>query len=282
MALYIENGVSDTLTQRYSIKVPLCQLPTTRNPPMTSDISSSLSSLLEWPESSQDAQPRDNFINDGATETTETPTELLAFQRDELRRYRHRERVGGSSPRRRSASPDHRAKLSERLPPGADSGADPVSNENFRINNQRLLLTYANSTGLRVEDLTSFVESLGGVHRIGRERHANGELHYHVYIDFGKRFQTRSCRRFDIQSGGGVFHPNIAKISRTPGRVWDYVGKEGDIVSATAERPRDSGATGGGRATAEELLACYDERDENSVCTPLNHAQTKANIQTVS
>lgn len=249
---------------------------------MTSITSSSLSSLLEWPDSSQDAQPRENFIDDASSEATETPTDLLAFQRDELRRFRHRERVGSGTQRRRSASPDAASQPVEHEPRREDSGADPVSNENFRINNQRLLLTYANSTGLRVEDLTSFVESLGGVHRIGRERHANGELHYHVYIDFGKRFQTRSCRRFDIQSNGGVYHPNIAKISRTPGRVWDYVGKEGDIVSATAERPRDSGATGGGRATAEELLACYDERDENSVCTPLNHAQTKANIKTVS
>jgi len=68
---------------------------------------------------------------------------------------------------------------------------------------------------------------------IARERHADGGLHYHVFVEFEKPFSTRRTEAFDVAGR----HPNIALVGKTPRVAWDYVCKEGDIVGGGAEAP---------------------------------------------
>ena len=97
--------------------------------------------------------------------------------------------------------------------------------------------------------------NLGAEVIIGRERHVDGGLHYHVFVDFGpdKRWGTRNARSWDIQGQ----HPNIVRVAQTPWLSYDYAIKEGDVVLGGAERPdpnssetnrRSGGAEPGSRA----------------------------------
>lgn len=74
--------------------------------------------------------------------------------------------------------------------------------------------------------------------RIGRETHQDGGTHYHAFFQFNKRFQTRNSRHFDIQG----CHPNITIVRYHPHKAWDYVGKEGDVVHETCQRPSETAA----------------------------------------
>jgi len=83
---------------------------------------------------------------------------------------------------------------------------------NFYLQNQRLLITYPSHIP------KDFLESFFKVNMGAKEliiAHENGDAnsvtpyeHTHVYVDFGRRFQTRNCRFFDI----GTLHPHIKKI----------------------------------------------------------------------
>jgi len=104
----------------------------------------------------------------------------------------------------------------------------------FRFAGQRAMLTYSQvPDGWDVTPLRDALEQLGATYRIGRELHQDGGVHYHAYVDFGRRFETEDKRRFDIAG----HHPNILCVRRTFMYAYDYAGKDGDIVFCTAERP---------------------------------------------
>ena len=107
----------------------------------------------------------------------------------------------------------------------------------FRINNRRLLLTYP-QVGPQFDwgRLRDHLHGLGFKSIIGRESHADGGIHYHVYCDHGGAFQSRNARVFDVDGS----HPNIEPVRNRPGTVYDYVGKDGDVVhDDTGGRPDD-------------------------------------------
>lgn len=111
----------------------------------------------------------------------------------------------------------------------------------FRINNRRILLTYA-QVGLDFDwqGIVRKLHELGFHSRIARELHADGGIHFHVYADHGTPFSTRCARTFDV---GGA-HPNIEPIRRSPHTVFEYVGKDGDVVHddiPVGQRPVDGG-----------------------------------------
>ena len=62
---------------------------------------------------------------------------------------------------------------------------------------------------------------------IARETHADGGIHLHAFVDFGRRVDIRDPRRFDVDG----FHPNIQPCGRTPQKMLDYAIKDGDIVA---------------------------------------------------
>lgn len=68
---------------------------------------------------------------------------------------------------------------------------------------------------------------------IGRELHEDGGIHYHVFVDFGRLFSSRKTDIFDV----GGRHPNIQPARKTPGKMFDYAIKDGDVVAGGLERP---------------------------------------------
>lgn len=68
-------------------------------------------------------------------------------------------------------------------------------------------------------------ERIAALYVIGRELHADGGVHFHCFLDFGRQFSSRDTRIFDIRGQ----HPNILRVGRTPRRSYDYAIKDGDI-----------------------------------------------------
>jgi len=87
-----------------------------------------------------------------------------------------------------------------------------VDDNKFRLNNQRMLITYAKSD-LKKKALKEFFISkskkkLPCKVKIARETHKDGSKHMHVLVDYGYRFQSTSLRIFDFEGR----HPNIKPI----------------------------------------------------------------------
>lgn len=140
------------------------------------------------------------------------------------------------------------------------------------------LLTYAQSDGL---DPWAVVDMLSA-HRaeciIGRELHADGGIHHHAFVDFGRQFSSRKTDVFDV----GGFHPNIQKSLGTPEKGYDYAVKDGDVVAGGLERPLSGQSGSGARTsrvvwttitmadTAEEFWELCHELAPEHVCRSFN------------
>lgn len=90
----------------------------------------------------------------------------------------------------------------------------------FYFQGQKLLLTYPH-IHIEKEALLEFIAACAGLKlKFVRAAHETGHAagipyqHTHVLIDFGQRFQTRDCRRFDwnSQSEFGILHPNFRPV----------------------------------------------------------------------
>ena len=101
--------------------------------------------------------------------------------------------------------------------------------------------TEAPEAGLSAERIIEFLKSLGCTRWcIGRELHADGGLHFHVFAERRSRFDTENPRYFDI----GPFHPNIASVKKLPGLLSTYARMADtylEEVSASLERAATSG-----------------------------------------
>ncbi len=110
----------------------------------------------------------------------------------------------------------------------------------YRLQAKNILLTYSqvnNDDFLRTpsahfEHCTSLLGPID-VYRLGRELHQDGGTHYHAFIGARNRCSTRNARLFDFNG----YHPNVRPISKTPGRSWDYVGKDDDVIFEHGEKP---------------------------------------------
>jgi Geminivirus Rep catalytic domain len=91
-------------------------------------------------------------------------------------------------------------------------------------------------------------DGLGAFIRLGRELHADGGTHFHLFADFQQPFSTRDVRRFDYSDA----HPNIEGIRRTPRKAWEYAGKDGDILlDDPAAEPPDT--RGGAKRSRDDI-----------------------------
>ena len=108
----------------------------------------------------------------------------------------------------------------------------------FYVNSRYVLLTYAQSGSLDPFDVVDHLASIHGECIVGREHHRDGGVHLHAFVDFGRKFRSRSATVFDVAG----FHPNISPSFGNPGRGFDYAIKDGDICAGGLERPGDAGA----------------------------------------
>ena len=98
---------------------------------------------------------------------------------------------------------------------------------NFRLQARYVLLTYSQCGDLDPQLVCDHLATLHAECLIGREAHADGGLHLHAFVDFGKKVDIRDCRLFDVDNQ----HPNITPCGRTPQKMLDYAVKDGDIVA---------------------------------------------------
>lgn len=131
----------------------------------------------------------------------------------------------------------------------------------FVVKNAKyLLLTYAQAEDVDPWSILNALTESGAECIIGRERHLDGGVHYHVFVDFGgKQWSTRNARCFDI----GGHHPNIEKVNRTPWKSYDYAIKDGDVVCGGASRPveRDDAESSGAAQQWQEVVKA-ESREE--------------------
>jgi hypothetical protein len=103
---------------------------------------------------------------------------------------------------------------------------------NFRFANQRCLLTYKHH--LPKEQFKEWFNKLVNgttqieiCHEVGKSTGIEYD-HSHVLVDFGRNYQTRNCRQFDLTYNNQVIHPNI-KIVKTKTHFYNclnYMAKE--------------------------------------------------------
>lgn len=90
-------------------------------------------------------------------------------------------------------------------------------------------LTYSQAGGVLTKELVlDELIARGGNcdYIVAQERHADGGIHFHCYIKYEKKLESRNPRVFDILG----IHPNICKGSVTRGWA-DYVAKDGDYIT---------------------------------------------------
>lgn len=107
-------------------------------------------------------------------------------------------------------------------------------------NAKHLLLTYAQCGALDPFTVSDHLSALSAECIVGRERHADGGIHLHVFVDFGRQFSSRKVDIFDV----GGYHPNIARVGRTPWKAYDYAIKDGDVCAGGLDRPAETSGNG--------------------------------------
>ncbi|QCX35071.1 replication-associated protein [Blackfly genomovirus 8] len=103
----------------------------------------------------------------------------------------------------------------------------------FRIQSRYVLLTYSQANGLDPASIAGHLDALGGQYIIGRENHLDGGIHFHAFVDFGRKFSSRDVHCFDVDE----FHPNVLRGYTTPEKMWDYATKDQDVVAGELQRP---------------------------------------------
>lgn len=99
--------------------------------------------------------------------------------------------------------------------------------QQFRLQSRYVLLTYSQCGDLDPQLVCDHLATIPAECLIGRENHADGGIHLHAFVDFGRRFTTRDARLFDVDGR----HPNIQPCGRTPQAMLDYAIKDGDVVA---------------------------------------------------
>ena len=107
----------------------------------------------------------------------------------------------------------------------------------FLFSARYALLTYAQCGNLDEWAVSDHMSALGAECIIGREDHADGGTHLHVFLDFGKKKQSRRPNFFDV----GGHHPNITPSRGRPELGYDYAIKDGNVVAGGLARPGGGG-----------------------------------------
>lgn len=106
----------------------------------------------------------------------------------------------------------------------------PSTSPKFRFHRRYCVLTYSQvPSGFVVDDLLRVLERDGCPYVVARERHRDGGIHYHAFLDYLQARDFTNNRRWDA----GEVHPNVLPVTRTPGNAYKYVCKAGDIVKDT-------------------------------------------------
>nr|QTE03611.2 MAG: replication-associated protein [Gemycircularvirus] len=142
----------------------------------------------------------------------------------------------------------------------------------FFVQSKYVLLTYAQCGDLDEWAVSNHLSALGAECIVAREVHpTTGGVHLHVFVDFGRKFRSRSVRVFDVEGR----HPNVVPSRGTPEKGYDYAIKDGDVVAGGLERPEPRGGMSVGAQkisniahlceTTTEFLELFDEMDRGNL-----------------
>lgn len=89
--------------------------------------------------------------------------------------------------------------------------------------------------------------------RIGRESHSDGGIHFHVFLSFESPVTVQSSDAFDYFGS----HGNIKSVRTTPRKVYDYVGKDDDVVYEYGTAPDETGNDAGSNSARwHDIVGC--------------------------
>lgn len=142
----------------------------------------------------------------------------------------------------------------------------------FFVNSKYVLLTFAQCGDLDEWAVSDHLSNLGAECVVARELHpTTGGVHLHVFVDFGRKFRSRSVRVFDVDGR----HPNVVPSRGTPEKGYDYAIKDGDVVAGGLERPQPRGGMSVGAQkvanisnlceNTTEFLELFDEMDRGNL-----------------
>lgn len=122
--------------------------------------------------------------------------------------------------------------------------------------------------------------SLGAECIIGRERHEDGGIHLHVFVDFGRRFRSRRTDVFDVDG----FHPNVSPSRGTPDEGYDYAIKDGEVVCGGLGKPDPITRRAGDSKTDTkwaEITSATCREEFWSLCHELDPKSTACNFNSL-
>jgi len=142
----------------------------------------------------------------------------------------------------------------------------PVGNGRFRLNANGIFLTYSQSALTR-DQMTRWWQRQQRVKRliIGQEHHQDGNLHWHVLVEYEVQKDIRNPRHYDIEGE----HPNIKTWQRSEGSTyeqwlynhWKYCKKEDPTPFIVGEEP----SSGRKRKRDETFTDAFDIARNESV-----------------
>lgn len=132
------------------------------------------------------------------------------------------------------------------------------------VNSKYVLLTYAQCGDLDEWAVSDHMSTLGAECIVAREVHpTTGGVHLHVFVDFGRKFRSRSASVFDVEGR----HPNVSPSRGTPEKGYDYAIKDGNVVAGGLERPRPRGGMHIGADNVTNLAhLCEDATEFLELC----------------
>lgn len=121
------------------------------------------------------------------------------------------------------------------------------------------LLTYSQCAGLNAEALwTHLTTEFKAKIAIFQENHRDGGLHFHAFVGFDGKHSTRNARLFDFAG----YHPNIAKVGRTPRKAYDYCAKDKNLVAGEEFEEEDFGRHNEPKVSAWAEIVDAESKDE--------------------
>jgi len=130
----------------------------------------------------------------------------------------------------------------------------------FDLHCRYALITYSQCGDLSPAVVGEFFDGLGFKCVVGRENHADGGLHLHCFVDFGRKRRFRRAGVFDLEGR----HPNISPSRGTPEKGWDYACKDGDVCFQSLDRPAISEGGGGNGGTRDKWATITGACDRES------------------
>jgi len=129
---------------------------------------------------------------------------------------------------------------------------------NFDLHSRYALITYAQCGDLSPTAVGEFFERLKFKCVIGRENHADGGIHLHCFVDFGRKRRFRRSDVFDVEGR----HPNIQGSRGTPEAGYDYAIKDDDVCYKSLDRPGEGGERNSGSRDKWSTITGAQDREQ--------------------